>query len=353
MQGRYIDGIELADDDMSGMGAGADDPMSGMGAGADMSGMGADGAGADMSGMGADGAEAGGAAGAGPEASGAGAGGAAGAGPEASGAGAGGAAGAGPDASGAGAEWSGAGPERSVGFGALAGGEDWLNPLPAPGLPGLPSGGFPGLSDFPSGLPSGAVEPFQMGGFAGLFRACGGGMYPGQLGTTTGQADGAGCDGMYAGHTGVADGLIGQFIGAACASGASICVHANGAPTIAVAETQAKRASNLRCRCEMVCARVIITRPILRLIAGSGFTSTHQCHLGELVRRETDLSRACGPPHKQSFGGFHDLDPDSVGVDIGQRVVALAPPARDHHRFDIGEAGVQSRSDRVVCRPKV
>jgi hypothetical protein len=267
VQGRYIDGIELADDDMSGMGAGADDPMSGMGAGADMSGMGADmsGMGADMSGMGADGAGAGGAAGAGPDASGAGAGGAAGAGaggaagagaggaagagPDASGAGAGvaagagagGAAGAGPDASGAGAEWSGTGPERSVGFGAPAGGEDWLNPLPAPGLPGLPSGGFPGLSDFPSGLPSGAVEPFQMGGFAGLFRACGGGMYPGQLGTTTGQADGAGCDGMYAGHTGVADGLIGQFIGAACASGASSSVHGDATPKIAAAQTPPNR----------------------------------------------------------------------------------------------------------------
>jgi hypothetical protein len=237
VQGRYIDGIELADDDMSGMGAGADDPMSGMGAGADMSGMGA-----DMSGMGADGAGAGGAAGAGPDASGAGAGGAAGAGAGgAAGAGAGGAAGAGPDASGAGAEWSGTGPERSVGFGAPAGGEDWLNPLPAPGLPGLPSGGFPGLSDFPSGLPSGAVEPFQMGGFAGLFRACGGGMYPGQLGTTTGQADGAGCDGMYAGHTGVADGLIGQFIGAACASGASSSVHGDATPKIAAAQTPPNR----------------------------------------------------------------------------------------------------------------
>jgi hypothetical protein len=249
-----------------------------------------------MSGIGADGAGAGGAAGTGPDASGAGAGGAAGTGPEESGAGAGGAAGTGPEESGAGAEWSGAGPERSVGFGAPAGGADWLNPLPVPGLPGLPSGGLPGLSDFPSGLPSGAVEPFQMGGFAGLFRACGGGMYPGQLGTTTGQADGAGCDGIYAGHTGVADGLIGQFAGAACASGASICVHANGAPSIAVAETQAKRASNLRCRYEMVCARVIITRPILRLIAGSGFTSTRQCYLGELVDHWWTLSRTCQRP---------------------------------------------------------
>jgi hypothetical protein len=74
-----------------------------------------------------------------------------------------------------------------------------------------------------------------------LFCGSAGGTYPGQVGTLTGHADGAGADGMYAGHTGVADGLIGQFSGAACAGGASSCTHANGAPNIATAQTLPNR----------------------------------------------------------------------------------------------------------------
>jgi glutamate synthase domain-containing protein 3 len=46
---------------------------------------------------------------------------------------------------------------------------------------------------------------------------------------------------MYAGHTGVADGLIGQFSGAACASGASSSVHGDAAPKIAAAQAPPNR----------------------------------------------------------------------------------------------------------------
>jgi hypothetical protein len=67
-------------------------------------------------------------------------------------------------------------------------------------------------------------------------------MYPGQPGTATGQADGAGADGTYAGHTGVADGLIGQFTGGcACADGASNSAQGDAAPKIAAAQAPPKR----------------------------------------------------------------------------------------------------------------
>lgn len=44
---------------------------------------------------------------------------------------------------------------------------------------------------------------------------------------------------------------------------------------------------------------------------------------------------------------------DRFEVDVHQRVVALAPAACDHDRFDVGEVGLQRRRDRVVCGPEV
>jgi hypothetical protein len=44
---------------------------------------------------------------------------------------------------------------------------------------------------------------------------------------------------------------------------------------------------------------------------------------------------------------------DLVDVRVDERVVPLAPAAGDHDCFDVGDAGVQRRGDRIVCRPQV